>query len=184
MGWAVERNATAEAAEADAASGRSELEAMKADAQARLNATQWAIELLPLSESKSKYPLTDTLRFAEGKITSEVLSSREFPTSNYTLTIEKQSIPVWQTMQTKPGSKKEVVFWRGELHGDRMRGVMSRQLEKGKSESFSFAGTRLASAPPAAQSEEVPAAGSVDVPEVAQETDSVVTEPTAASPAE
>lgn len=113
---------------------------LEKEAAARLNGTEWSLELTPMQGEKPKRPLTDALRFTEGKIESKALSSQGYPVSNYTLTVGDDGIPVWETMQT---SKTEgVVFWRGELHDEHMRGVLSKHPLKGDAQDYSFSGTQ------------------------------------------
>ena len=127
-----------------AASQQSDKAVREAEAAARLNGTQWAIELTPMSGQKPKRPMKDTLRFEQGQITSEQLSTTGYSTSNYTLTVGDDGVPVWETMQTSKA--KGVVFWRGELHGDTMRGILSEHPLEGTAQDHSFIGQRASAA--------------------------------------
>ena len=143
--------------------------AKKAAAETRLKDTQWAITLSSMDGEPSKKPLTDTLSFKAGTIASERLTSDGYPTTHYTLTIQDNGVPVWETMQSQEG--KGVAFWRGELHGDTIRGILSEHPDKGKVKDYSFSGKQATVAPPA------PAAAPAQ-PAAA------MTQPTAASPAQ
>jgi hypothetical protein len=103
-----------------------------------LHGTTWSIEWTPMSGETRAQPFTDTLSFENGQITSQRLSAEGYPSSNYTFTIGDDDIPVWETMQTSEGSG--VVFWRGEVHGEAMRGIVSQHPVEGAAQDFSFAG--------------------------------------------
>ncbi|MBI4313191.1 MAG: hypothetical protein HY594_00090 [Candidatus Omnitrophica bacterium] len=107
-------------------------------AQARLSSTEWAIELSPMSGEKGKAAIKDTLVFEKGKVQSRQLASAGFPATNYTLTVGDDGVAVWETMQT--GSDTSVAFWRGELHGEAMRGILSKHPAKGNSMDMAFSG--------------------------------------------
>ena len=109
-----------------------------AEANAKLSAAVWNIELTPVSSGSSSKPAKDTLRFEQGKLASDALSSQGYMKSNYTLTVGGDSVPVWETMQAN--EQVGVVFWRGEIRGDTMRGVLSKHPIQGNTEDFSFVG--------------------------------------------
>ena len=130
MGWAVAGSLVHQSAAAE--------DSAVAKAAAQLNGTQWAIELTPMYGKKPKRPLKDTVAFEQGTVTSEELSSDGYPTSNYTLTVGDDGISVWETMQTS--ERNGVVFWRGEVHGETMRGILSKHPLKGDAEDYTFVG--------------------------------------------
>lgn len=104
-------------------------------AKERLAAREWTVYLTALEQKKAGQE-TDVLNFAEGKLSSRNLSSKGYPTSNYTITIQENGAIIWETMQTT--EKGEMAFWRGELEGETMRGVLSLQPLKGQARGFSF----------------------------------------------
>lgn len=108
------------------------------EAQARLNGTQWTVELMPMSGEKPKAGTKDTLIFDKGRIQSKQLAGSGFPATNYTLTVGDDGVAVWETMQT--GQDTSVAFWRGELHGETMRGILSKHPAKGNSIDMAFSG--------------------------------------------
>ena len=110
-------------------------------ARTRLDGTSWLLELIGLSGSEKEKGKSqnDTLTFGAHTVTSERLSKAGFPTSNYSLKIGDDGVIVWETMQSHSDGKG-VAFWRGEIHGDAMDGVLSRQPSGGSPEEFSFAG--------------------------------------------
>ncbi len=106
--------------------------------RAQLSGTKWLIELTPISGGGKVKPAKDSVTFDATKIGSEHLVKQGYPQSNYTLTISEDGTAVWETMQTKEG--EGVAFWRGEFHGELMRGVLSKHPLKGDPEDFSFSG--------------------------------------------
>ncbi len=91
-----------------------------------------------MSGEKLKKPMQDTLKFQQGKLTSAMLTKDGYVSSNYTLTVGDDAIPVWETMQVHP--EKGNAFWRGELHGDTMSGILSRHPLEGPAQDYSFLG--------------------------------------------
>lgn len=120
-----------------------------------IEGTSWPVELSPMGgEGK---PVKDTISFAGRQVTSKHLEESGYLTSNFTLTIGGDGVPVWETMQTNEGVG--VAFWRGEFHGDSMRGILSKQLKEGVTQDFSFTG-REASGRRVEAGAVAPAAGS------------------------
>ncbi|MCM8813466.1 MAG: hypothetical protein NC924_05985 [Candidatus Omnitrophica bacterium] len=103
--------------------------------RAQLEKTRWEIELIPLS-GKGEHS-QDALVFDNNQVYSENGQNRGLPATNYTLSLQEEQL-IWETMQTS--SKGETVFWRGEMDAPmkEMRGVMSWQVEPGKSADYSF----------------------------------------------
>lgn len=128
------------------------------EAARQLNGTVWSLELAPLSGPPPKRPLTEVLRFEQGKLTAEHLATDGYPASNFTLSVGDDNIPVWETMQAVDG--KGVVFWRGELHGETMQGILSKHPLEGATEDYSFAGHPMGAAPQRASAAAAPAATS------------------------
>lgn len=153
----------------------------EAEAWAHLQAGPWTIEVTPLGAGSK--PATDTLTFEQRKVTSKRLNAEGYPSSNISLNIGDDGVPVWETMQTKEGGG--VAFWRGELHGTTMRGIISKHPIEGPSVDFSFKGTGPAApALPVAETVETPAAVETP-PTAAVETSppAVVETPVAPAPA-
>jgi len=140
-GGAVDQQGPSEPATAPAAPLAEEpvkVRSPEDDVRAQLEGTQWLLDLTALSATGKAKPQKDTVNFESQKVSSERLLKAGYPQSNYTLTIGGDGIPVWETMQTKEG--EGVVFWRGELHGSIMRGVLSKHPVEGAAEDFSFVG--------------------------------------------
>ncbi|MDD5466034.1 MAG: hypothetical protein PHP73_06840 [Candidatus Omnitrophica bacterium] len=107
----------------------------EAGAKATLAAKEWTVYLTAMGQKKAGQE-TDVLNFAEGKLNSKNLSSKGYPSSNCTITVQPNGTITWETMQTT--EKGEMAFWRGDLEGQAMRGVLSLQPVKGQARGFSF----------------------------------------------
>ena len=105
----------------------------------QLDGTHWTLQLTAMASGSQGKVQNDTLTFSARTISSERLAKSGYPDSNYSLTVGDDGTAVWETMQTKEG--KGVVFWRGELHGASMQGVLSQQPVEGASEDFAFTAT-------------------------------------------
>jgi len=107
-----------------------------------LDGTTWVIELNLHGKSNLSYPRYDKIRFKDGTLVSEYISSLGFSISNYAFTINEEGRLVWETMQRN--DRGEMVFWQGEATQDgKMVGSMSRQgapkgQSKGELVEFSF----------------------------------------------
>jgi hypothetical protein len=110
----------------------------RAEATTKLNGT-WAVELMPMFGDK-KQPKPDTLSFDQGKVSSSTLGKDGYSVTNATISVGDDGVPVWETMQTSEG--KGVAFWRGELHGETMTGVLSKHPVEGSTEDYSFSGKK------------------------------------------
>ena len=146
--------------------------------QQRLDGSQWNLRLVPLSESAGKGS-TDTIRFAGRQLTSERLAKEGYTGSNYTMRMDGPDTAIWETMQSREGGG--VVFWRGEVHGDQMTGVISKRIEQEPTKDFSFAGNRVGS-----DSSASPAAGTMATsvtPAPAQSAATATAPPVPAEPA-
>jgi hypothetical protein len=106
--------------------------------RSQLNGTRWAIESMPIGGAEKAKAQKDTLTFDARQISSERLSKAGYAASNYTVTIGDDGVAVWETMQTKEG--EGVAFWRCELHGSTMRGVLSKHPLEGATEDYSISG--------------------------------------------
>ena len=151
VGWAANHRAVVQeqvvsdvSAVSAQQAGQSAKREQQAKVTAELNGSQWSLEFTSMSGEKPKKPLTDTLEFSGGKVKATKLASQGFPTTNYTLMIGDDGVPVWETMQSS--EKGDVAFWRGELHGETMSGILSQHPADGGTEDFSFKGERTGEA--------------------------------------
>ncbi len=111
-----------------------------------LNGSEWK-GILPPSDLKSKAE-DDVLTFQNSQVRSKAFSERGFSPTNYTVSLpEGDEMAVWETMQTS--AKEGVVFIRGEWKADNMHGIVSEQMEGGKSsKDYNFKTTSKASIKP------------------------------------
>lgn len=146
------------------------------EAQKTLNGFAWTLEVAPSGVKKEDRKVTpDTLIFKDGKMSSEGLAKKGYGTSNYTLTVGDDGVPVFETMQRD--EKEGVAFWRGELVEGKIRGVISIQEAKSSAVSFGFSGSK------AGEAAEIPAERVEPQPEIIPETVTPVVETAAAVPA-
>lgn len=106
--------------------------------RAQLDGTQWSLQLNPSSGAKDVKPQKDTISFTKRQVSSAFLTKAGYPTSNYSLTLGNDGRAVWETMQTKEG--EGVTFWRGEIEGAVMHGVLSKHPLEGNPEDYSIVG--------------------------------------------
>jgi REP element-mobilizing transposase RayT len=107
---------------------------------AKLDGTEWAIEVKPMAAPKGKASASaialDKLQFTGGKVASRGLVSEGFSETNYTLTVGRDGTLVWETMQQNVSG--DVVFWRGEEKEGMMTGTVSRRSAGGNPQDFAF----------------------------------------------
>jgi hypothetical protein len=105
-------------------------------AKEKLNNLVWHIEVAQMTSEPQKETYKDTLRFTDNKVASEHLASDDFPSTNYTVSMSGENVVVWETMQTS--EKKGLAFWKGEVEGGVMRGVLSRHFDEKSVRDYSF----------------------------------------------
>lgn len=101
-------------------------QAMLKAAQEKLNYTAWQVRFMSIGEKK-KESFNDELSFIDNKFASKKMLREGFSATSVTLSLKGENIVVWETMQTD--AKGNMAFWKGEIEGERMRGVLSRQPE-------------------------------------------------------
>lgn len=104
----------------------------------RLAGTAWDVQVIRTDSTGAKAVVNDELTFSMAKVASSLLTAQGFEPSNYSLSLEPDGKVLWETMQT--GRAGEIVCWRGEWSGERMQGVMTRQLPGSPAMNFSFIG--------------------------------------------
>ena len=148
----------------------------------KLTGTAWTLQLRPMN-GPAEAVESDTLQFSDAQVTSSQLSKSGYNSSNYSLRLQGDSAATWETMQSKEGG--EAAFWRGEVEGDVMRGVLSQRLPNGGSKDFSFVGSKTSgptAAPVASQPAAAPAATAPSTPAVEAPTPAAA-QPEAPAPA-
>lgn len=114
----------------------------------KLDGTTWSLELRP-SSAKQGGPQQDTVTFEGRRVVSKLLMGEGYGGSNFTLTVGGDGTATWETMQANTGG--DIVFWRGEVRGDTMSGVLSKQPVQGSSMTFSFTGTKSSLGAPSSE---------------------------------
>lgn len=116
---------------------------LAAQAKNKLESRQW--EVYVTSSGKKAAAETDVFTFAEGKVTSQNLSAQGYKKSNLNVGIQDDGTTVWETMQVN--ANNDLVFLRGELYGNIMKGVISMQPVKGAKTVFNFTNALQQEAP-------------------------------------
>lgn len=117
---------------------RKKIEAKKIE----LNGGEWQVTLKSMS-GKGAMDGSDVLTFQDNLFRSQASSKLGFTPTNYSLTVpeSEEGRTVWETMQTN--SAGETMFWRGEWFEKAMTGVITRQMEEGKSEEYNFSSSAM-----------------------------------------
>ena len=151
-------------------------ERLRDEMRTRLNGTAWSLDLRPMGGESGEKPQKDSMTFDERQVTSERLGKAGYGSSNYSLNITDEQKVIWETMQSKEG--EGLVFWRGELRGEGMRGVLSEQPTGGTPKNFSFIATQTGGPKAELPVEMMPSAP----PQVAPAQPPAVSEPPASPP--
>lgn len=107
----------------------------EAKVKEQLNKKEWLITFIPIGSPKAK-PHADTLNFYGSRVSSKRFGAKGFVESNYTLLMLPDGTFTWET--TQKNEQGDVLFWKGELRGEMMSGVLSFHPQKGGNEDFSF----------------------------------------------
>ena len=115
-------------------------ERVKQEEQAKaaqiLKGQEWVIYLSAPTGAKGKSQI-DILIFSEGNMfNSKNLLSKGYKETQYTLTVESEGAAVWESFQEN--QEGGVVFWRGELKGKVIEGVVSMLSKNGMSDDLYF----------------------------------------------
>lgn len=140
-------------AQTDAEKKQAEILKKIEEKKKEINGGEWQVTLKSMS-GKGDMDGADVLTFQDNLFRSRASSKLGFTPTNYTLTVsESEEGPtVWETMQTS--GKGEVMFWRGEWLGKNMTGVITRQMEEGKTEEYSFSSSSMKEIPETSESED------------------------------
>ena len=141
---------------ADEASPSVSLAFSLTDLLGRLNGSRWMVELHPLFGRDDDAPAQDLLTFDQQLVTSQLLAHDDFQPARFTVTMTEEAAPVWEAMQSS--ATAGIAIWRGELHGEEMRGTVSKQPLEGTSQDYQFVGHQLhaSETPPSGYNEEDP----------------------------
>ena len=113
----------------------------------KLNGTEWSIYVKPLSTTGKAFQ--DTLTFEERKVSSQQLSKKGYPASNYTLRVQNNDQASWDTMQSN--TDESIALWSAQITGDSIRGNLNKRPKKGSAENYTFSGSRVVTPPAAAE---------------------------------
>lgn len=115
---------------------RSSFENRSPIALSELEGTVWRIEKIRLPAGKAKEAVTDTLTFSEGKFRSGASAELGFSPTNVSVTRQPDGVTIWETVQSNAAG--DTMSWRGDWHGDLMRGVVSYVRAGQSPQDFSF----------------------------------------------
>lgn len=102
--------------------------------KAELNGSQWTIELVPASGRGRAE--RDVITFSEGKVSSVNLENRGFVSVGYSARLKEDGTFIWEAMQTS--EKEGQAFWRGDIRGNVMHGVLCIRNKKNRGQDFKF----------------------------------------------
>lgn len=107
--------------------------------RSELNNTEWQIEILGVSGKEKKEK--GTLTFKNNRISVSNFGKFEFPATNYSITVQKDGLTIWETMQVSETAG--TAFWRGEIDSDmkNMKGSLSHHIDENTTNDYSFAST-------------------------------------------
>lgn len=88
-----------------------------------LNGTIWEIELIYVSPDGVSHPINDRIKFTGKAFQSHYFSSQGFSHSNYTVSVNKNGVITWETIQRN--EKGETISWHGDWTGKKMEGNLS-----------------------------------------------------------
>ena len=119
--------------------GAEKKQQMIKDAKESLEGTVWEINLKQMTQDANKDQFEDTLRFSEGRISSDKLVKKDFTPTNFTVRVKNETNIIWETMQTSADKENGIAFWRGEIRNEGvMRGVLSWHIKENKIKDYSF----------------------------------------------
>jgi hypothetical protein len=116
-------------------------EALRERVRAQLDGSTWTLELRPDAGGKA---VQDTVAFAGRTVSSKWLTKAGYNASNYSVQVEADGLAIWETMQSN--EKEGLAFWRGELRGEKMSGILSKQPTEGAAVNYRFTATKLGAA--------------------------------------
>jgi hypothetical protein len=94
-----------------------------------LDATEWDVTMVYISEKGVKESREDRLLFRDKKFISQEYKDKGYSPTNYSATVEPDGSTKFGTMQIKG---KETAFWKGTVRGETMDGSVHVQFPNGK----------------------------------------------------
>ncbi len=121
---------------------KARLASLETQARRSLNGSVWTIRVTGGSGKGSKQSYEDRLKFERGRVRSEKFGTRGYVASNYSIRmLADGETVVWETMQRN--KSKGMVYWKGELRGDKMSGVVAVRTPSSKAQNFSFSSENM-----------------------------------------
>lgn len=102
-----------------------------------LEGTLWDVELITTSANGTEQ-IKDKIRFAGNGFESYYFLNQGFNPSNYTVTVNKNGVVTWETVQMN--EKGDSLSWHGDWNGKQMEGMMSYRPKGNNPQDFSFIG--------------------------------------------
>ena len=102
-----------------------------------LDGTQWVIEITPVNKKSVKNTEKDTLIFKDKKFTSKAYNKKGYALTSYSLSVSEEGTTSFGTMQIKD---KETSFWKGEVNGKKIDGLIHIQHPSGENIAYEYKG--------------------------------------------
>lgn len=115
-------------------------ERQRFDLIARIGGTRWIVILEPLYGKDSTEVLRDTITFSSNEFSSIRFAAEGFKTADVVVSTE-DGVPVWTALLSNP--LKGVVFWKGQVYGELLEGIVSRLPLEGKIQDYRFKGEEV-----------------------------------------
>lgn len=135
--WGKTRPAAKAAVKPQAKPAETSSDSRKIESRTRqvLAGRDWLIYLNDI-EGKKGVTDVDVLTFSEGKFVSKSLSNKGYPASNFTIAVLSGGTVEWESSQVNESG--DISFWKGQLQGETIRGVLSLHTLKGQLQDFYF----------------------------------------------
>ena len=102
-----------------------------------LDATEWDVAMVYVSENGKKETSEDKLLFNEKKFVSQAYEKKGYASTNYSLMAQPDGTTQFGTMQVKG---KETVFWKGTVRDEMIDGSVHVQFSNGDHKTTYFNG--------------------------------------------
>ena len=104
-----------------------------------IDGTAWDVHLR--RKTIFAFPSSDTLVFQRGQFISEKHLSTGFMPSGYSSSgSDKQESVTWSS--TLDGPNSQVLYWQGQIDGNRIQGELSQVDKNGRTDLFTFHGKK------------------------------------------
>ena len=103
-----------------------------------LDATEWEVEMVYVTDKGKKEISSDTLMFKDKKFISKEFENNKYTPTNYSVSVAEDGSTNFGTMQIKD---KETAFWKGTIKDGKIDGSVHTQLPNGTTKATYFNGT-------------------------------------------